>query len=189
MDADRFRALHRYGAILSVLAILGAIVAIAVGDPLTPLIFPLGFFGPLCGFYFVGGVLEEAPQYRVLGEELLRGVVWYGGSLLGWAFILSSSTVLLATPVTVLGLPALTALGLSLMMVGIRMATGLDLKVQTEGGQLLVVVTGAIVGGFVVVYVVLVEEQSPLIALVYVLATVGGLLVWRWHWHGNRTNP
>lgn len=76
--------------------------------------FPLGFFGPLSSFYFIGGVLEEDPTYRILGEERMRGAVWYGESLLGWTFILSSSMVLPSTPVTVLGLPALTALGLSL---------------------------------------------------------------------------
>lgn len=188
MDAATFRAIHRYGAILSVLAILGAVVAIVIGEPLTPLIFPLGFFGPLCGFYFIGAVLEENPTYWILGEELMRGVVWYGGSLLGWSFILSSSTVLSSTPITVLGLPALTALGLSLAMVGIRRGTGLDLKIQTEGGQLLVAITGAIVGGFFVLYVVLVEGQSPLLVLVYVLATVSGLVIWRWHWRRTQAN-
>lgn len=182
MDAETFVAIHRYGAVLSVVAIGVAIVAIVVGGPLEPLIFPFGFFGPLCGFYFVGGVLEAYPRYHVLGEELMRGVVWYGGSLLGWALILTESTVLPATPVTALGLPAVTALGLSLVMVGLRRATGYDLKVQTEGGQLLVAFTGAIVGGFIVLYAILVEGQSPLLVVVYVLATAGGLVIWRWHW-------
>lgn len=147
---------------------------------------PLGFFGPLAGFYFIGGVLEESPKYHVLGEELMRGVVWYGGSLLGWAFILTESSMLPATPVTALGLPALTALGLSLGMVATRQLTGLDLKVQTEGGQLLVAITGAFVGGFVVLYVVLVENRSPLLAAVYLFATVGGFLTWRRHWRRER---
>lgn len=186
MDVATFRAIHRYGAVLSVVAIAIAIVAIVVGGPLAPLAFPFGFLGPLCGFYFVGSVLEDYPAYRALGEELMRGVVWYGGGLLGWSVILSSTTVLPATAATALGLPAVTALGLSLVMVGLRRATGLDLKVQTEGGQLLVAVTGAIVGGFVVLYAVLVDGRSPLLGVLYVVATVGGLLIWRWHWRENR---
>ena len=182
MDVEMFRTIHRYGALLSVVAMVGAVIATVFGGPLTPLIFPLGFFGPLAGFYFIGGVLEDAPRYRILGEELMRGVVWYGGSLLGWAFILTESSMLPATPVTALGLPVLTALGLSLGLVATRQLTGLDLKVQTEGGQLLVAITGAFVGGFVVLYVVLVENRSPLLAVVYLFATVGGFLIWRRHW-------
>lgn len=186
MNASQFRALHRYGALLSVAAIVGALLAVVVGGPLSPLVLPLGFFGPLCGFYFIGAVLEGNPTYYVLGEELMRGVVWYGGSLLGWAFILTSSTVLPTTPGTALGLPAITALGLSLMMVGIRWATGLDLKIQTEGGQLLTVITGAIVGGFLVLYLVFVDGQSPLLVPAYVIATAVGLVVWRRHWRGQQ---
>ena len=182
MDVETFRAIHRYGAIISILAIAGAVMAALVGGPLTPLLFPLGFYGPLTGFYFFGGVLEDYPKYRVLGEELLRGVVWYGGSLLGWAFILSESTVLPSTPATVLGLPAVTALGLVFVMVGIRRMTGLDLKVQTEGGQLLIMVTGVFVGAFIVFYAVLVGGFSPLLLVVYALATLAGLLIWRLLW-------
>lgn len=187
MNVSKFRAIHRYGAILSVAAILGAVIAVVVGDPLTPLVFPLGFFGPLSGFYFIGAVLYDDPTYSVLGEELMRGVVWYGGSLLGWAFILSSTTVLPSIWFTLLGLPAITALGLTLVMVGIRRTTGLDLKVQTEGGQLLMAITGAILGGFIVLYTVLVEGWSPLLVLLYVLATVGGFAVWRRQWRRQQT--
>jgi len=157
MDVQTFRAIHRYGAILSIVATIGAVFAYLIGDILTPLVFPLGFFGPVSGFYFIGAVLEADPKYQILGEELMRGVVWYGGSLLGWSFILTSSTVLPATPVTVLGFPAITALGLTLLMTGIRTLSGLDLKVQSEGGQLLIAITGAIVGGFIVLYSIFVE--------------------------------
>lgn len=182
MDVETFRAIHRYGAIASVVAIAGSIVASLVGGPLTPLVLPLGFGGSLGGFYSIGAVLEDHPRYRVLGEELLRGVVWYGGSLFGWALILSESTVLPATPATVLGLPAVTALGLVFVMVGIRRSTGLALKIQIEGGQLLIVVTGVFVGAFVVLYAVLAGNASPLLVVVYAIATIAGLLVWRQRW-------
>jgi hypothetical protein len=183
VDYQTFRTIHRYGAILSVLAIVGAVLAIVIGGPLAPLVLPLGFFGPLAGFYFIGAVLEEYPAYRILGEELMRGVVWYGGSLLGWAFILTESTTIPTTSATTMGLPPVTALALSLIMVGIRRTTGLDLKVQTEGGQLLVLVTGGFVGGFIVLYLVLVGGRSPLLAAVYVLATGAGLFIWRRNRH------
>jgi len=45
MDVQTFRALHRYGAILSIVATIGAVFAYLIGDILTPLLFPLGFFG------------------------------------------------------------------------------------------------------------------------------------------------
>ena len=179
MDVKQFRALHRYGAILSLLAIVGALLAYLIGGPLTPLLFPLGFFGPLASLYFVGGVLVDYPRYRILGEELMRGVVWYGGGLFGWSIIISESRVLQATPVTVLGLPAVTGFGIALLMVAIRLGTGLNLKVQSEGGQLLVLITGAIIGGFLVLYAVFVNGRSPILVVMYILATVGGLLIWR----------
>jgi len=190
MDVATFRAIHRYGAILSVVAIVGSVVAYLVGGPFSVLALPLGFLGPLCGFYFVGAVLEDRqdPTYQILGEELMRGVVWYGGSLFGWSIILSSSTLLPATPVTVLGLPAVTALCLVSVMVGLRRGTGLDLKVQTESGQLLVFVTSAIVGGFLVLYAVLVDGQSALLVPAYLFAVGVGALVWRRNWQQPRAN-
>lgn len=182
MDVDTFRRIHRYGATLSVVAIAVAAVAFALRgeDSFVGTVF--GLLGPLGAFYFVGAVLQDTSRYRVLGDELLRGVVWYGGSLFGWSLIVTSSDAVPATPVTAFGLPALTALGLSLAMVGLRRLTGLELTVQTEGGQLLVAITGAIVGGFVVGYLVLVEGRSPWLGPVYVLATVAGLALWRYHW-------
>ena len=78
-----------------------------------------------------------------------------------------------------MGLPAVTGLGITLLMVAIRLGTGLDLKVQSEGGQLLVLITGAIIGGFLVLYAVFINGRSPLLVVMYILATVGGLLIWR----------
>lgn len=134
MEASTFRAGHRSGAVLSVVALVAAALAYAVGDPVAVLVFPLGFAGSLGGFYFAGAVLEDSPRYDVLGEELLRGVVWYGASLVGWSIAIASSPALPATPPTVLGLPLLTALGTCLVMVAIRTATGRDLQAQTDRG-------------------------------------------------------
>jgi len=182
MDVETFQAIHRYGAILSIVAMFGAVLAYVLGGPLQPFVFPLGFFGPLAGFYFIGAVLEDHPRYYIVGEELLRGVAWYGMSLFGWAFILTSSSTLSATPATVLGLPVGTTLVICLVMVGVRSGTGLDLKVQTEGGQLLTVITGAIVGGFFVLYAILAQGKSPLFVVLYVIAVIVGVFIWRRHW-------
>lgn len=187
MDVDTFRAVHGYGAILSLVATAVAGLAYVVRGPDSFVGLLFGFLGPLAGFYFCGAVLQDASGYRVLGDELLRGVVWYGGSLFGWSIVVTSSNAVPATPFTTLGLPALTALGLTFAMVALRRVTGLDLKVQTAGGRLLVAVTGAIVGGFVVLYLVLVDGRSPWLGPVYVLATVAGLVLWRYHWRGQRT--
>jgi uncharacterized membrane protein YfhO len=109
--------------------------------------------------HFIGGYLYYTSTYRVLGGEFMRGVAWYFGSLIAWSVIVTTSA-LSATPVTVFGLPAVTALGIALVMVGTRHVTDRDLKVQTEGGQLLVTITGAIAFGFLAQYLVLAEEAG-----------------------------
>lgn len=182
MNADTIRRVHRYGAVLSVVAIAVAVAGFALQGPDSFVGLLFGFLGPLCGFYFVGSVLQETVTTYDIGAEFLRGVVWYGASVFGWSLLITSSDVLSATPFTAVGLPALTALALTLAMVGVRRATGLDLTVQSEGGQLLVAITGAVVGGFVVLYLVLVVGESPLLVPVYVLATAVGVLFWRRHW-------
>lgn len=180
VNLDRFRALHRYGTVLSLALAAVAAVAYALDGPAGVVLF-CGFAGSLGGFYFVGAVLEDSRRYRVVGEELLRGVAWYFASLIGWSVIVTSSG-LPATAVTVVALPALTALGLSLFMVALRRVTGLDPTVQTAGGQLLVTVGGGVAGGFVVLYLVLAGGRSPWLLVLYAVGSVIGLGVWRWQW-------
>lgn len=153
MNNSTFRAVHKYGAILSVVGIAIAVLAYVRGG-LNSVIGLFGWVGPLCGFYFIGVHLTYTSSYRVLGEELMRGVAWYFGCLMAWSVIVQTSA-LSATPVTVFGLPAATALGIVLVMVGTRHVTGRDLKVETEAGQLLVTITGAIAFGFLALYLVL----------------------------------
>lgn len=113
-------------------------------------------FSPLCGFYFIGECSKRIRR-TTFSARCSCGASSGMEDLFGWSFILPPSTVLSATPATVLGVPAHTALVLSLGMAGIRRASGLDLKVQTDGGQLLVVNTGATVGGFIVLDTVFVD--------------------------------
>ena len=159
MNSTTFRAIHKYGALLSVVGIAIAVLAYVIGGPDSSLVRFFGWAGPLCGFYFIGGYLAYTSTYHVLGEELMRGVAWYFGSLIAWSVIVTTSA-LSATPITVFGLPAVTALGIALVMIGTRHITGRDLKVQTEGGQLLVTITGAIAFGFLALYLVLAEEAG-----------------------------
>lgn len=117
MDVETVRRIHRYGVVASFVAIAVAVVGFALRgeDSFVGLLF--GFLGPLCGFYFVGAVLQDTSEYRLVGDELLRGVVWYGASVFGWSLVITSADLFPATPFTAVGLPALTALGLSLATV------------------------------------------------------------------------
>jgi len=88
------------------------------------------------------------------------------------------------TPFTVFGLPVLTALGIVLTFVGIR-ETGLELKAETESGQLLVSILGTIAGGFLVLFLVLAGGYSPVLLPVYVRHRPG-VLLWRRRWRPQR---
>lgn len=184
MDADRLRALHRFGAVLSLALVAVGGVAFALGGPETVVLF-CGFAGSLGGFYFVGAVLEDSQRFRVLGEELLRGVVWYPASLIAWSVLVTTSD-LPATAVTGLWLPLATALGLSLSMVALRRVTGSDLRVRSESGRVLVAV-GGVVAGFVVLSLVVADGRSPWVLALYAVGTVVGLGVWRLQSHRQRT--
>lgn len=157
MDSARFRAVHRYGAVLSVVGTVAAALAYALRGPDSVVGLFLGWAGPLGVFYFGGTHLSYASSYRVVGEELLRGVAWYFGSLVAWSVLVTRAPALTATPFAVFGLPAVTALGVVLVMVATRYVTGRELTVRTEGGRLLVTITGVLAFGFLALYLVLAE--------------------------------
>jgi hypothetical protein len=116
---------------------------------------------------------------QIITEELWRSVVWLAIGLFGWSLILTSTDVLEASALTALGLPLLTAVVLATVMVGIRLATGLELKAKTEGSQLLWLIVGSVLGAFVVLYDVLVNGRDPLIFLGYAVAVGLGVVIWR----------
>lgn len=116
---------------------------------------------------------------QIVNEELWRSVVWFAIGLFGWSLVITSTETIDASALTVLGLPILTAAVLFATMVGIRILTGLELKAQTEGSQLLWLVTGSVLGGFLVLYDVLVNGRDPVIFLGYGLAVVLGVVLWR----------
>jgi hypothetical protein len=92
---------------------------------------------------------------RVVREELWRSVVWFGGALFAWSVVLTSTDALATNAATFVG-PVAAIWGLmTLVMVGVRFATGYELKRGAEGEALLWVVTGCGVVGLAVLYVVL----------------------------------
>jgi hypothetical protein len=182
VDADTLRSLHRYGAVLSVAAVVVAATAFLVQGSDSALALFLGLFGPLGCFYFVGAVLSQTTDYRVFGEELLRGVAWYFAALVGWSSFVASADALEATPFTVAGLPALSALALVVALVVLRLTTGYDLTVRSSGGQLLAAAVSTLAGALVVAYLVVVRDQSVLLAPLYGVAAVAGFALWARHW-------
>lgn len=175
MDSTTFRALHKYGALLSVVGSAVAVLAYTLRGPNSVVGLFFGWAGPLGVFYFAGAYLSMTASYRVLGEELMRGVAWYFACLVAWSVIITQTTALSASPTTVFGFPALTALGITFVMLSARYVTGSELKVQTNGGQLLVLITGGIGFGFLALYLVLADEGGWWLFGLYLLSIPVGL--------------
>ncbi len=177
MDSSTFEAIHKYGAILSVVGIGIAVLAHVMGGPgiLTVM---FGLLGPLCGFYFIGGYLTSTTAYHPFGEELMRGVAWHFASLTLWSGIILMDG-LSATPGTVAGLPAVTALSLVLVMASIRYVTARDLKAQTDGGQLLVTVVGTFAMGVFALFLVLSGEAGWWLFALYLSSIPLGIFLRR----------
>lgn len=177
MNAARFRSLHGYGAIASLAALGVATVAIVVPNVDDGVGVLLGLFGSLGSFYFVGAYLTHTTSYRVVGEELLRGVVWYGGSLLGWSLVLDRTSLVAATPATLVGLPGLTAGSVCLALIAIRWSTGRALIVGSDRGFVLATIAGTVLGGVLVLYLVVADGESPWLLPAYALAALAGIVV------------
>lgn len=120
MNAARLRSRHGYGAIASLAALGVAAIGLVLPNVDDGVGVLLGLFGSLGSFYFVGAYLSYTSSYRVVGEELLRGVVWYGGSLLGWSLVFTETSLIDATPAAFVGLPALTAVCVCAALIATR---------------------------------------------------------------------
>lgn len=179
VDSTTFRAVHRYGAVLSVAATAVAVLAFAVNGQDSVLGLFLGWAGPLGVFYFGGATLTQTTDHRVVGEELLRGVAWYFGSLVAWSVILTTTDALAASPATVFGLPALTALAIVAVMVATRHVTGRELTVRSPGGQLLVTVTGVVAFGVLALYLVLADHAGWWLVGLYLVSVPVGVALRR----------
>lgn len=177
MDSATFEAIHKYGAALSLIGCAIAVLAYATIGSNTVVGLFFGWAGPLGVFYFGGAYLSVSSSYWIVGEELLRGVAWYFGSLVAWSFVVTTNA-LPATSVTVFALPAFTALGIILVMIATRYRTGSELKVETESGQLLVQIVGAIAFGFVALYLVLDGHAGWWLFGLYLLSIPVGLALY-----------
>lgn len=180
MNSSTFKAVHKYGVILSIVCLAITIFAYVLGNPyrVTALLI-FGWSVPLGLFYFGGAYLYNTSTYRILGEELLRGGAWYFLSLTAWSVINTLTTALSATAFAVFGLPALTALVITLVMIATRYATDRELKVQSEDGQLLVTILGGIAWGFLALYLSLSEEWGWWVFGLYLVSIPAGLALWR----------
>lgn len=179
MNAARLRSLHGYGAIASFAAIAAAVLAYLVQGSEAGLGVMLGLFGCLGGFYFAGAYLSYFASYRVVGEELMRGVVWYGGSLLGWSILVTETSLVAASPFVLVGLPALTAAGCTGTLIAVRRSSDVDPIVRSERGRLLATVAGTLLGSALVGYLVLVGQQPPLLLPAYAVASIVGIILAR----------
>jgi len=78
---------------------------------------------------------------------------------------------------TVLGLPVLTWVSLTVGMIGFRISTGVDIQIQTKEGLHVVTLLGVVAGGFWTVFLISVLDWSLLFIGVYMLV-VGSYLVY-----------
>lgn len=114
---------------------------------------------------------------RLVGEELLRSIVWAGLGMVGWPILVSELAWLEPSVLTVFVLPVLTWAVLTAGAIGIRLGTGADFQVQTPTGLSYSLLAGVVCGGLAAVYLAGVEGYSPLgVATAYVAVTAGTLL-------------
>jgi hypothetical protein len=121
------------------------------------------------------------PQLRrIIREELLRSIAWFGLGLVGWPLVISEAAWLDTTALTAFGLPVLTWAALTMGMVGLRVITESDLQVRTKAGLNIVLLGGIILTGSLVVYLVAVAGWSPLPTVGGYLAITGLYAIYYW---------
>lgn len=87
---------------------------------------------------------------RILREEFGRTAVWLFFSLFGWSLVLNSSPDYDVSLSVFFGVVLATAIGMSLVVVAIRLVTGRDLQGGTEAKDLTLVTTLFVVGFYFV---------------------------------------
>lgn len=116
----------------------------------------------------------QHPRVRLIfREELLRSIAWAALGLVGWAILVNSSRQLPATVGTVVGLPILTWMSLTVGMIGIRLTTGSDLQVQSKEGLHILSLSGVVVGGFWAAFLIFVLDWPTLLTSgLYLFVTI-----------------
>lgn len=126
----------------------------------------------------------RSDQFRdIIATELWRSVAWAGLAFVGWAFIVTGIGTLDATVWTVVVLPMLTWAALTVAMIGLRVATGSTLRVNSVAGLHIVLLEGIIVTGFIVVYLVTVEGWATVPTVGVYLGTTVAYLLYYWKIH------
>jgi hypothetical protein len=118
---------------------------------------------------------------RIVREELLRSIVWFGLGIVGWPILISEFTWLDANVLTVFGLPLLTWAVLTTGMIGVRVSTSTELQVTTPVGLSMSLLVGIMLGGVSAVYLVAVEEYAALPVIIVYAAVTGGTVLWHWY--------
>lgn len=131
------------------------------------------------GYLFLGrrSNMNDTPS-TIVREELLRSIAWAAAGLIGWSVIVTESARLEASLLTGLGLPLLTWAVLTAAMIGLRLATGLDLQSRSANGLSLSFVLGFVFAGFGALYLVLVMDRSPVLVGAIFLAVAVTSIGW-----------
>lgn len=119
------------------------------------------------------GSLDHRTK-RIVREEVGRTAVWLFFSLIGWSLVLASSPGVDATMPTFLGAVAVTAIGMSAVVVAIRIVTGRELTGGTASKDL-VLLTTLFVVSFYLLWATLSARWTTLttgLAIVAVLTVV-----------------
>lgn len=118
---------------------------------------------------------------RIVREELLRSIAWIGLGLVGWATVVDGLAWLDASVLTVFGLPVLTWAALTAGTVGVRYASGADLRIQTQSVSWTSVATGVAFNSLAAAYLVVIEGFDPLWVGVACVAITGATVGWYWY--------
>lgn len=123
-----------------------------------------------------------ATLRKIVHEEAQAGLVWVALGAIGWTAIITATELrffgsgLVEQGVIIAILSLLTGLPMTLPNIGVRLVTGKDLSTLRPGEPLFRVLAGALLGGFISIYLILAWGFSPLILALYGVVSVP--IVW-----------
>lgn len=123
----------------------------------------------------------DADVQRIIREELLRSIAWFGLAIVGWPVLADEVGWLETNVLTVFGLPVLTWAILTAGTVGIRVITARELQVQSLSGWALSLAVGAILSGVGAVYLVTAQGYDPLAVGAGLTTVAVGTILWYWY--------
>lgn len=121
----------------------------------------------------------KTEMRRTVREELLRSFAWFGLALVGWQVIIDEVAWLEQSLLTVFGLPVLTWAVLTAGMIGTRVVSGRELQHSESLSRFLF---GAIILGVPsMVYLIVVEDYSPLLIITAEIVITAASIAWFWY--------